>query len=79
MMGEGGKHSKTKNSSKTLPYLCSNVSEIQAANLTLTHYKTLRLKYTPSPDLYGVAVVIINDTASDTYWARSSGGQKIST
>ena len=52
------------------------VSEIQAANWTLTYYKTLRLEMSPNSEWHGVAVGILNDSASDPYWARSSRGQK---
>jgi len=30
----------------------------------------------PNSDRYGVATVILNDSASDPYWTRNSGGTK---
>jgi hypothetical protein len=50
-------------------------SEIQAANLTLAYYETLRFKTTPKPRLIRTGCcVILNDSASDPYCARSSRG-----
>jgi hypothetical protein len=50
--------------------------KIQAANLTLTYYKTLRLYGIPKATAYAVACAVLNDSASDPYRPESNGDKK---
>jgi hypothetical protein len=49
---------------------------MQAANLTLTCYKTLRLYDSPSTIWYGAVRAVLNDSARDPYRPQSTGEEK---
>jgi hypothetical protein len=53
--------------------------KIQAANLTLTYYKTLRLYSIPSTTPYIMACAVLHDSASDPYRPESNGDKRITT
>jgi hypothetical protein len=60
-----------KNSKQFLNYAVTPL-KIQAANLTLTYYKTLGLYGIPKSTAYTVAFAVLNDPASDPYRPKSN-------
>jgi hypothetical protein len=62
---------KGTHKTRTLPQMCSVYSEMQAANLTVTHWKTLWLCVTPNTVWYRAVCAVLNDSTNDQQWQKS--------